>query len=153
MAKNSVFQMLSRQFVATSQPLCREPGTGDSALLPGESYLTTRTLFKAAVTTHIPYQTHPTTMQQHQVRNFEKGRGRSMRGIGAYMAGGCAWQGGMHRRGHTWQGARMAGDVHGGGGVWLGGGPAWQGSMCGGDMHGGGHSWQGRACAGWSYDL
>ena len=114
MAKNSVFQMLSRQFVATSRALCREPGTGDSALLPGESYLTTQTLFKAAVTTHIPYQTYQTTMQQHQVRNFEKGRGRSMRGMGACMAGGCAWQGGMHRRGHTWQGACMAGDVHGG---------------------------------------
>ena len=56
------------------------------------------------------------------------------------MAGGCAWQGGMH-----------------GGGACIAGGHAWHGGvrgkgMCGrghawwAGVHGGGHAWQGGAC-------
>ena len=45
--------------------------------------------------------------------------------MGACMAGGCAWKGGMDGRGH-----------------------AWEGDMCGrGGMHAGGHAWQGACVA------
>ena len=39
-------------------------------------------------------------------------------GGGACMAGGHAWQGGMHGGGHVWQGACMVGGMHGRGDVW-----------------------------------
>ena len=53
---------------------------------------------------------------------------------------GHAWQGGCGR-GHAWQGGMCGrGDVHGRG-VWMAGGHTWQEGM-----HGGGHAWQGE-CA------
>ena len=57
----------------------------------------------------------------------------------AYMAGGCAWQGGMcGREGHAWQGGHAwQRGVHGGG-------HAWQGGVAGE------HAWQGACMArGW----
>ena len=69
------------------------------------------------------------------------GRGKLAWQGEACMAGeGCAWQGVVHGRecvwwGHEWQGACMAGGMHGGG--------AWQGGMCGrGACVAGGHVWQ-----------
>ena len=47
--------------------------------------------------------------------------------------------GGMHGRGHAWQGACVAG-----GGGMHGRGCAWQGAHVAGGMHGRGHAWQGR---------
>ena len=124
--------MRSPRCVATSRALCREPGTGGSALLPGESFLITRTQFKAAAMTHTPYQTHPTTMQQYQVRNFEKGWGGACvaegvrdRGScitrGLCMAGVHAQQRGIHGGGHAWQGCDWWGWCVARGCVWLGG--------------------------------
>ena len=48
---------------------------------------------------------------------------------GPCVAGGHAWQGGMHGRGHTWQGVCMTG------------GCEWQGVCMAGGMHGRGHAW------------
>ena len=64
----------------------------------------------------------------------------AMHGRGACVVGG-AWQGDMHGRrvmhgGHVWQGAWMAGGMHGGG-------MHGRGSMHGGGMHGRGCTWQG----------
>ena len=60
------------------------------------------------------------------------------------MAGGHAWQGGMHGRGGMCGSGGVCGrgDMCGGG---HGGGHAWQGGMHGGGVCGGGHAWQG-AC-------
>ena len=43
-------------------------------------------------------------------------------------------EGGVHGRGHAWQGACMQGGMHGRGHAWWGGGT--------GGMRGGGHVWQ-----------
>ena len=52
---------------------------------------------------------------------------------GKVWQGLCAWQGGMHGRGHAWQGGH----------VWQWG-HAWQGRcVWQGGMHGRGHAWQG----------
>ena len=131
--------MRSRQCVATSRAFCREPGTGGSALLQEESYLITRTPFKVAAMTHTPYQARPTTMQQHQVRNFQKGRGRGrgcVLGKGGMHGWRPEWQGG-----HAQQGAYMAGEMHGRGCAWWGWcvarGYVWLGACMAGD-----HVWQ-----------
>ena len=49
-----------------------------------------------------------------------------MAGEHAWQGGGHAWQEGMHSRGHAWwgrawQGACIAGGMHGRGGAWQGG--------------------------------
>ena len=68
------------------------------------------------------------------------------------MAGGL---GGVHGRGHAWQGVCMVGEGGMcGGGACVAGGHAWQGAcMAGGHawqggMHGRGHVWQGACMAG-----
>ena len=64
------------------------------------------------------------------------------------MAGGHAWQGGMHGRGACMVGGACMAGQH----AWQGraciGGPAWQGGMCGGrGMHG--RYYKIRSMSGW----
>ena len=68
---------------------------------------------------------------------------------------GCAWQGGVHGRGHVWQGACMPGGLHGGGhtcmGMCMGGGARmYGGCACMGACMGGRHACLGgrHACLG-----
>ena len=66
-----------------------------------------------------------------------------MCGRRACMAGECACRGGgVHSKGHAWQGACVAGGMHGGGGhgrghAWWGGHLCWGVCVAGG-VHGGG---------------
>ena len=78
------------------------------------------------------------------------------------VKGWHVWQGGIHGRGHTWQGVYMAGGIHGrGGGAWVVKEYVWQvvcmvgvgvcvarGVCMARDMHGRGHVWQGDMHAG-----
>ena len=66
---------------------------------------------------------------------------------GVCMAGGACMVGGVHGRGHAWQGACVSGG-HAWGGM-HGRGCAWQGGMHGrGACVAGGHAWQGACLAG-----
>ena len=64
------------------------------------------------------------------------------------MAGGCTWQGGIHGRGHAWQGVcGMGGACMAGGGMHGGGRHAWWGACMAGVMCGRGGGVHGRgAC-------
>ena len=59
------------------------------------------------------------------------------------MAGGRVWQEGVYGRGgHAWQGACMAGGVHGRGHAWQGGLEWWGTCMVGGAWIAGGVWWE-----------